>query len=126
MNTNLFRITVIAFVVGLYVSAAIVHAAETKTLLVLKDKCISATAINQATCDSYIQGVIGAYFATVTTLKKNEINLAFFCGPSSEASDLQGSEAYVRKYIMSYPCDDQRDAESVIFEALRELYGCKD
>ena len=28
--------------------------------------------------------------------------------------------------LSRHPDDDRRDAESVIFEALREAYGCKD
>jgi hypothetical protein len=126
MNTKLFRTTVIASVVALLASAAMVQAADTNTLLELKGRCISATATNQATCSSYIEGVVRGYLATVATLEKHNMHLAFFCGPTSEAPDIQGSGAYVRKYINSHPDDDQRDAESVIFEALREAYGCKD
>ena len=125
MNAHLFRTTAIASAVVLCASAAAVQAAETNTLLGLKDKCISATAINQASCGSFIEGVIRGYFATVSTLEQHKIHLAFFCGPSLKAPDMQGSEAYVRKYINSHPGDDQRDAELVIFEALREAYGCK-
>ena len=40
MNTTLFRTTVIASVVALFASAAMVQAAETNTLLELKDRCI--------------------------------------------------------------------------------------
>jgi len=126
MNTKLFRTTVIASVVILYMSAAMVQAAVTNTLLELKGKCISATATNQATCGSYLEGVIRGYFATVTTLKNHKTHLTFFCDPTSEVPDIQSSEVYVRKYINSHSNDDQRDAELVIFEALREAYGCKD
>ena len=126
MNTKLFRTTVIVSVVVLYMSAAVGQAADIKTLLELKDKCISATATNQATCGSYLEGVIRGYLATVTILKEHKTDLAFFCGPTSEeVPDIQSSEAYVRKYINSHSNDDQREAELVIFEALREAYGCK-
>ena len=126
MNTKLFRTTVIASVVALLASAAMVQAADTNTLLELKGRCISATATNQATCSSYIEGVVRGYLATVATLEKHNMHLAFFCGPTSEeVPDIQSSEAYVRKYINSHSNDDQREAELVIFEALREMYGCK-
>src|ERR1039457_4622140 len=125
MLTNLFRTTAVASIV-LGVFIAPVRAGETNTLLGLKEKCISATALNQARCGSYIEGVIGGYFAAVSTLEKHDIRLAFFCAPKPEARDMKSSEAYVRKYMNSHPGDDQRDPKAVIFEALREAYGCKD
>ena len=127
MTANLCRITVIATVV-LCLSAIQAQAAAAYTLSELKDKCMSATATNQARCASYIDGVIRGYLATVAILEKHNIRLAFFCGPSLETHDMPASRAYARKYIMSnsHPGDDLRDAELVIFEALREAYGCKD
>ena len=102
-----------------------VQAVGINTVLELKDRCISATALNGTSCSSYIQGVIRGYWATVATLKKRKIRLEFFCAPNLEIPDMQGSEAYVRKYINSHREDDQRDAGLVIFEALSEAYGCK-
>jgi hypothetical protein len=126
MNTRLFRSAVITSVIFLCVSSAVVQASAINTVWDLKGKCLSATALNGETCNGYIEGIVRGYFATIATLKNHNIQLPFFCGPSSEPPDILNNEAYIRSYILNHPSDNQREAEIVIFEALREKYGCKD
>lgn len=111
----------------LYLSAMTtpVQAAATITLLDLKSTCISATAGNQASCRSYIAGVVAAYWATVATLRQHGILLDLFCTPSSGGPDSTASVAYVRQYINRHPEAEPIDAAPVIFAALREAYGCR-
>ncbi|MDO8369883.1 MAG: Rap1a/Tai family immunity protein [Candidatus Nitrotoga sp.] len=124
MIASLFRTAVITSGI-LYLCATPAQAVEINTLLDLKSACISATMVNQTSCSSYIDGVIGAYWASVALLKEHNLHMEFFCTTKSEEHDMKSDRVYVRKYIMSRPDEDTRHAGRVIFEALHEAYGCK-